>query len=147
MARGDFELRGSRQMQRRLRQLVTESGDAVARGLRLEAEFIMTRAKKASSGKGVPVDFGVLRSSGHVQDVERHGKELSVTMGFGGPAGAGNLGETNKETVGYALVQHEALHFSHRIGEPKYLERPMRDALPGMPNRIADTIRKEALKD
>lgn len=148
MARGDFELRGSREMQRRLRRLARDSGDAVARALRLEAEVeIMTRAKKSAEGKGVPVDEGVLRSSGHVKDVERRGVELSVTMGFGGPAGSGNLGETNKEDVGYAVIQHEGLNFQHRIGEPKYLERPMMEAIPGMAQRIADRIRKEALKD
>lgn len=146
MAKGDFRFEGSRRMQRRIRSLAAASGDAAALSLRLEGEFIMTRAKQASSGKGVPVDLGALRSSGHVQDVERRGKDLSVTMGFGGPAGAGNLGETNKETVGYALIQHEALHFSHRIGEPKYLERPMKEAIPGMPRRIAARIDKEIAK-
>jgi hypothetical protein len=113
------------------------------RALRVEAEVeVMTPAKKSiRGGEGVPVDLGPLRSSGHVKDVERRGKELSVAMGFGGPAGAGNLGETNREYVGYAIIQHENPNFHHTVGSWKYLEIPFNRAIVGMAERIAKEVK------
>src|SRR4051812_22825560 len=53
----------------------------------------------------VPVDEGILKASGYVAPVDTRDDEVSVTMGFGGPAGD------------YALVQHENEFFHHTVGE------------------------------
>ncbi len=93
-----------------------------------EAEAIMARSKD----EFVPVDEGILRASGHVQLPVRTGGDVSVTLAYGGPAEA------------YAVIQHERLDFNHpHGGGPKYLERPLVEAVPGMGDRIAARIREK----
>lgn len=89
---------------------------------------------------------------------------MTVVLGYGGPAGAGNQGDTNKDAVGYAIVQHEDLSLDHskrlskkesqrrggvvrgEIGGPKYLERPMLEAANGLEARLGEAIGK-AIED
>lgn len=72
------------------------------------AEGIMTEAKTL-----VPVQTGLLRSTGHVTLPYDDGGFVSVDLGFGGPA------------VRYAVVQHERLDYDHPgQGQAKYLEMP-----------------------
>src|SRR5260221_90846 len=74
-----------------------------------EAEEIMSLAKPLT-----PVDHGFLRASGHVQLPVIEGEKVSVELGFGGVAGAGNQGsETNESPVGYAVYVHENLAAHH----------------------------------
>lgn len=70
----------------------------------------------------VPVDKGNLRATGHVEEPMVTPEGIEVILGYGGPA-AGGI------DVGYALVVHEDLELHHKVGEPKYLESPMRDEL------------------
>lgn len=127
--KASFQLKGSRAMQRRMRRIARTQVGRVEGALRMEAEEIMTRSKRDF----VPVDLGALRTSGHVKPPERSGRDVSVTLAYGGPAAP------------YALIQHEALHFSHRVGGPKYLERPLRDAIPGMNQRLAKRLGLEGV--
>ena len=89
--------------------------------LNITAEKIMTISKRL-----VPVDFGILKTSGLVEKPEKKGKKFMVTMGYGGAASA------------YALVQHENLSFAHTVGQAKYLEEPLlkydvkRDLIEGL---------------
>jgi hypothetical protein len=139
-----MELRGAKTMQRKLETMARRFPDRVAGALRIEAELVMTRSKR----EFVPVDLGVLRSSGHVRDPERQGKEVSVTMAYGGAAAA------------YATAVHEhpsgssppswqgkTVHFSPDGRGPKYLERPMREAIPGMAERMAARLQEAIAKD
>lgn len=82
-----------------------------------EAEREMTISKTH-----VPVDLGNLRSTGHVEQPTVTAEGIEVLLGYGGPAAGG-------VDVGYALVVHEDLELHHKVGEPKYLESPMRDEL------------------
>jgi len=112
---------------------------AVRAALYVDAEQLMTRAKYIT-----PVDEGVLRSSGHVQLPVRDGDAVEVRVGFGGPAGSGNVGgETNSEDVGYALIVHEDLTASHTVGQAKFLEAPFVERQPGLPARIAERINQQ----
>ena len=131
-------LKGKAEMQRRLERMGERMPNQVERALYLEAELIMTDSKQ----RYVPVDLGTLRSSGHVQRPVRNGREISVSMVYGGPAAA------------YALAIHEhpsdasppswrgkpTLDFSVPGTGTKYLERPMNAALNGMAERIARRI-------
>ena len=90
-------------MEKRLGSLV--KGPA-ARALRSVGEVYMTAAKKR-----VPVDFGVLRSSGHVVGPEDGlNGAIQVRLVFGGPAAP------------YAAIVHENLKARHATGQAKYLE-------------------------
>ena len=104
---------------------------AFGRSLRGEGEQIMTRSKRDF----VPVDQGILRSTGHVtggsprDTLGRFSGKTDVTLAYGGPAAP------------YAIVQHERLDFRHTVGEAKYLERPAMDAVPGMAQRVAQDVK------
>src|ERR1051326_2084753 len=105
-----------------------------AKTLYRDAEEVMTTAKEET-----PVDTGALRASGHVQLRVIEGTTVSVEIGFGGPAGAGNVGgETNKDDVGYAEIVHENLDAHHSVGKAKYLEDPVRAAQPQIAQDLTD---------
>lgn len=84
----------------------------------------------------VPVDTGALRSSGHVQPPVEAGPVVTVTLGYGGPAGATVKGAY----VGYAIYVHENLTARHPVGQAKYLEQPLLEALPDLPAAIAAAL-------
>jgi hypothetical protein len=116
-------------MQARIARVGRTASNAAERALRIEGERIMTRSKQ----EFVPVDLGALRASGHVQEPTRRGKDVEVVMAYGGPAAP------------YALIQHENPDFRHRVGQWKYLEQPMREAEPGMADRLAKALSLERL--
>lgn len=113
----------------RLERLAARMPTEAARALYAEAEVEMTEAKKRT-----PVDTGALRSSGHVDPPQTtFSGDVSVTLGFGGPA------------VNYALKVHEDLEAYHRVGQSKYLESTLMESRPYMAARIARRINLERL--
>ncbi len=98
------------------------------------AEEVMTASKEV-----VPVDTGVLMSTGHVElPEEEFGGGISVSLGYGGPAAP------------YAMQVHEDLdphvHW-HRPGSgPKYLENPLLQKEPDISDRLAGAIQDELSK-
>lgn len=92
-------------------------------GLGAELEAVMADAKE----NYVPVDTGALRATGFVQKVDA----ATYEIGFGGPA------------VDYAVPVHENPFAHHEVGQWKYLETPLDNALPDMGARVAE----RALRD
>lgn len=148
----EFTIRGDDEMRARLRRLASAAPGRTARALRIEAEEIMTRSKQ----EYVPVDLNALRSSGHVKPVERRGKELSVTLAFGGPAAPYALsvhehpsrhsppswrGKRPEQILSVRQRRPWVLSIGGGRG-PKYLDRPMRRAIPGMGDRIARELER-----
>ena len=99
---------------------------AAAAELYRQGERIMTDSK----ARYVPVDRGALRGSGHVKQPHISGSRVEVELGYGGAAKA------------YALVQHEAMHFQHTVGGPKYLERPVKAARRRVSDAVGRAIQK-----
>lgn len=139
-----FEVKGGAAMRKRLERIAGKFPDRVKGALRVEAELVMTASKQ----RFVPVDLGTLRSSGHVNPPERKGDILEITMGYGGAAAA------------YALAIHEHpsdhsppswqgvdVQFSPAGRGPKYLERPLMEAIPGMDRRIAKRLGLDTIED
>lgn len=121
----EFDLKGTEEVLAKLAKLAREAPFVSAQALRIEAEVIMTRSK----AEFVPVDLGTLRSSGRVRQSKfRPGGDIEVELSFGGAAAP------------YALIQHEELRFRHKVGEAKYLEKPVMAAIPGMNDRLAKRI-------
>ena len=117
---------------------------AVARALYAEAEGIMADSKEHY----VPVDFGVLRDSGTVEEpvIEptAEGTVISVTMGYGGAAAAYALA-VHEHPSGFdppswqvAMATGHGVHFT--VGGPKYLELPFNDAASHLDERLADRL-------
>lgn len=133
----DFKLRGAKEMQRKMESLAKRFPDRIKNALQIEAEKIATRSKN----EFVPVDLGTLRSSIHVEEPIRKGKDIEVTIAAGGAAAP------------YALTVHEypsdydppswkggEVEFSPPGRGPKYIERPLKQAIKGMSNRIAESL-------
>jgi hypothetical protein len=138
-----FTLKGLDAMNRKIRRIADRFPDTVAGALNIEAELVMTRSKR----EFVPVDKGTLPNSGFVEAAVRVGNEVSVTMGFGGAAAA------------YATAVHETpsasdppswvgnvVQFSPAGHGRKYLERPLMEAVPGMPARIAARLEPKGVE-
>lgn len=134
-----FKLKGIAAIRAKLDALALQSVGKMEGALRLEAEQIMTRSKQ----EFVPVDVGTLRGSGTVLDAVRKGKDVSVTMTFGGAAAP------------YAAAVHEhpspqsppswqgrTIEFkgTPQAG-PKYLHRPLQQAVDGMATRLAAAMK------
>lgn len=107
-----------------MRRIAVRYPDVVEAALYQEAQIEMTKSKRR-----VPVEHGVLRASGFVTKPERRGRNISVTLSYGGAA------------EDYAIPQHERLDFNHpRGGQAKYLESVLNESRPYMAVRLAARI-------
>lgn len=112
-----------------LDRLASRFPNEVARALYAEAQVEMTEAKRRT-----PVDTGALRSTGHVDAPDVGiGGDVSVTLGFGGPAAP------------YAVKVHEDLDAYHKVGQSKFLESTIMESRPYMASRIARRIQLERM--
>lgn len=131
------DLKGLDEMKRRLSAIPRDISKRLARAVKLEAEYIMTVSKR----EYVPVDLGTLRASGKVDAPVIDNGYITVGMHFGDAASA------------YALTIHEhpsphdppswngvTVRFKPGDRGPKYLEIPLKAAIPGMNVRIAKAI-------
>ena len=121
----DFTIRGIDQVNRNLQLIDGQILDAVAKALEAEGEIEMTKAKRRT-----PVKTDVLRASGHVLPVQRKGREMTVTLAFGGPA------------IGYAVYVHENLEAFHKVGQAKFLESTIRESAPYLAARVAARVKR-----
>jgi hypothetical protein len=95
---------------------------AVEREINAIATDILAEAKRQ-----VPRDKNTLRKSG-TKEVGWQGDRVTATISFNTP---------------YALVQHEDRSFQHpRGGKAKYLEDPLRAAVPDMKRRLDAAYRR-----
>jgi hypothetical protein len=136
MAKPSLKITGIPEFTNAVKLLAAAVPRGARKGLYTGLEFVMTDSKQ----NYVPVDKGVLRASGFIEMAK---EGISATIGFGGPAGSGNMGETNSQDVGYAIPQHENLDYAHKVGEAKYLERPLFAGIP----MIGELITKYAAKE
>ncbi len=136
MSRLKVEIKGSKELAARLAKIAREFPGRVKKSLYFRTELIMTDSKK----NYCPVKDGILRSSGHVVP-DPDPKRLKATMGYGGPAGVGNVGETNSTAVGYAVLQHEREDYRHTVGEAGYLRKPVLAAMSHLASDIVSDVR------
>lgn len=119
---------GEKEASARFGKAVRRVNRAVDRALRHEAEGIM----RTSKHDFVPVDTGVLRSTGRVW-VTGKAPLAEVVLGYGGAAKA------------YAVIQHENLHFHHTVGQAKYLITPVAMSVPALRRAIREEVRRALL--
>jgi len=129
-------IRGAKEMIATLRKIADKFPDRVGAAIYQEAQIEMTEAKRRT-----PVDVtenaphpGQLRASGHVAEPVREGRNISVTLSFGGAA------------KDYAIYVHEMLENFHKIGQAKYLESVLNESRAYMAARIARRIDLNRMK-
>lgn len=124
MAAG-FKIAGVKEARAKLARIARRFPEKTKRALVMFGEKVMTRSKD----EFVPVRDGILKNSGHVRP--HKGKKIGIDLVYGGPAES------------YALVQHENMEFQHKVGGPKYLERPLLEALPTFEEDMVKSIKAE----
>ena len=100
-----------------------------------EAEHIVRLAKTK-----IPVKTGNARDSGFVLPPDVSPTQAEVVLGFGGPAGTGNVGASNKLNASYAIPLHEHLGVMHKNGQAKFLEAAVLEAAPTAVARMRATL-------
>lgn len=118
-------IKGEEEMLAKLQEIARKYPKKIGASIYRQAEKIMTKSKRDF----VPVDTGALRSTGMVEGPETKGKNIKVTLSYGGPAAP------------YATDQHEELSYVHTVGGPKYLERPLNEAVPKIAAEIAKDLK------
>jgi hypothetical protein len=128
MIRG--QILGVEKVAAKLKSLAKEFPDHVAAAIYQEAQIEMTEAKRRT-----PVDItkdaphpGQLRASGRVSEPERKGKDITVTLSFGGAA------------IDYAVHVHENPDAIHPVGQWKYLESVLNESRSFMATRLARRV-------
>jgi hypothetical protein len=106
-----------------IKKLRLFSPDQFAVALYQEGQIELTEVKKRT-----PVDTGALRASERIEGPIREGRRIYIYIVAGGPS------------VEYAFAVHEDLEAFHKIGEAKYIERPLNESAPYMSDRIAKRI-------
>lgn len=104
----NLKITGIEELQAVLKQLGDQATVKMGGSLFRQGTAIMTEAKEQT-----PVDTGVLKASGHVEEPIISGSQVSVQLGFGGVAGE------------YAVIVHENLNAAHPTGKAKFLEDPV----------------------
>jgi hypothetical protein len=91
----------------------TDVRNSFAMALSEEASVVFARSQMI-----VPVDTGVLKSSGLVSAVQSDGKTSYVEISYGGPASS------------YAMLVHEGFARHAEPTQRKYLEQPLYERAP-----------------
>ena len=148
---GEFSLLGAKEVRDRILALAKTAPNAVAAALRREAELTMTEAKSLT-----PVVTGTLKASGVVMKPVLDGREISVTIGFGGAASKYALsvhenpraGHTygygpQGQTYGKRAYKGKLRRGYSRVGQWKYLEQPFLARIEGLIDRLYAHIMKD----
>lgn len=113
---------------RDIKKLQLFAPDEFARALYQEAQIELKEIKRVT-----PVDTGALRASEGITEPQRQGRRIWVEVYAGGPSAP------------YAFYVHEDLEANHdppefHGGEAKFIERPLTESAPYLPDRIAKRI-------
>lgn len=139
-------MRGASEMYGVLRKISAKFPDRVAASIYKRGQVIMTKSKRLCP---VASDGGELRASGQVHAPVRKGRNISVTLSYGGAASA------------YAIAVHETpsdydppswrsmyaqggeIDWTSEGTGPKFLERPINEAQATLAADIASDVNLE----
>jgi len=107
----------------------TDVRNSFSMALAEEASVVFARSQML-----VPVDTGVLRSSGYVSPVQADGKTSYVEISYGGPASA------------YAMIVHEGFARHAEPTQRKYLEQPLYERAPTFSRNIGTRMKDILLR-
>jgi hypothetical protein len=119
------DLEGFPALEQRLTALPSAAYEAIARALYAEATDIMAKSQPL-----VPIDTGLLRSTGVVETEGVPGAEAVVKLSYGG----GGIAP-------YAIWVHENTAAHHPVGQSHFLSEVFYAATAGMQERLAQAIR------
>ena len=121
-----IDIQGLDQVQQRLRAVLTQMGQTAPRALFEEGSRIMNVSHDL-----VPIDTGLLRSTGYVTQPILDGQGATVELSYGAQGQAP-----------YAAVQEFSTWFNHpHGGQAMFLSEPFFAATGGMLLRLGEAIR------
>lgn len=146
----DFELRGVADMQTRLKSIDRATREGLSEGTEDEANNVVARAKEL-----VPVKSGDLRDS--IQVVKGDLSQGRDTLGrFTEGSAIEIIVTAGNDSIPYTLAIHEHpsphdppswegvnVQFHPEGTGPKFLERPLLDAVSGMAERVGSKVSSE----
>ncbi len=135
-----LEFTGTLELAKTLQGLGQAAPQAVGEALFDEGNELLNDSKEY-----VPVDFGTLRNSGHVEPPKQVGHDIQVMVGYGGAAAAYALavhenprsGKTGGVSPSGKKYQHWAT-----TGQWKYLETPFKIRVAGYSSRMANRLKQ-----
>jgi hypothetical protein len=105
---------------------------AIAQGLYLEAQMAFNESQTL-----VPIDTGILRTSGHITSPKVTPESVEITIAYGGPA------------TDYAYIVHERIYapsgkkvYHKPPTRAKYLETPVKRRSKGMGKRLTTFVHR-----
>jgi hypothetical protein len=116
-------LDGLAEVTQHLQRLIPAPIPPLREALRTEGNQIIRVANTL-----VPIDTGLLRSTGHVEEPVQQGPVVSVRLGYG------------QGIAPYAAVVHWDVTVNHPIGQSHYLQQPLFQATNGFAQRIAAAL-------
>lgn len=117
-----MRLSGQKTIFQHLQHIARNAPDEFVKACKQEGNVELTEMRRRT-----PVEFGPLRAS-LTLSVERRGKQIIVEFGAGGPSAP------------YAIYVHERTELFHKVGEAKFIERPLKEVAPHWNARIARRI-------
>lgn len=117
-----IHINGLTEVEANINKIIKENWKDAKKGLLAEANIILNQSVKQT-----PVEFGVLRGSGTVEETKDDKDEYEVTIGF---------------NTDYAAAVHENLNAYHSKGKAKYLEDPLMARVDDIPKNIAKRIKR-----
>lgn len=143
----DLKIKGVQKLKTSLREIANRVPQKAAAAIYQEANAVMTTAKKTT----IPVNLGSLRNSGRVSRPKIQGSNIIVEITFGDTSAPYALAvhehpsehsppSWQGKPIGEILSVRERTPWSLEGRGPKYLERPLNEAIKGMAERIAEKI-------
>jgi len=111
--------------------------------LLVESERIMAEIKAVPR---VPVEFGVLRDSGHVEKPVITKGRVVVNMTFHVTPEMWAVSRPGEPYYDYALIQHERMDYHHPVGQAKYLSEPVLENVPRVNKALERALGKDLAK-
>ena len=124
--RMEVKIKGIKEVKKRLKEYPFRTLKALGKALYEESQVILGESKKQC-----PVDTGTLRSTGHVDEPKYTRSSVDIQIGYGGASAP------------YAIYVHERLDLRHKVGKAKFLEDPVKEALPKLPSSISERMKGE----
>ena len=119
-----FKLTGGEAMQRKIQTVKDAFAKQVGAALRAEMDEIAEKVKSQT-----PVDTGRLRSTIRAEGPFYDGDRISAQVVAGGPEAE------------YAVTVHEDLDAEHKVGNAKFLERPLKESAPDILPGVAEKVK------
>lgn len=141
-------MKGADEMIARLRQLAAKFPDRVGASLYKRGQVIMTQSKRLCP---VASDGGVLRASGQVSQPVRSGRNISVTLSYGGAADAyaiavhEHISEHDPPSWQVMNEEGKLIQWTSAGTGDHFLQRPIDEAMPTLAADIASDVNLDRL--